>query len=100
MPQLSFEQAEQLVQGNHWDPLSILGPHPASLSGSNGCAIRCFLPDAKDVVVLIDAREQPPIPMTRIHEAGLFEAFCPRSNEQLSYRLRITDCSGQVREQH
>jgi 1,4-alpha-glucan branching enzyme len=97
---LSFEQVEQLVQGNHWDPLSILGPHPVSLSGSDGIAIRCFLPDAKDVAVLLDGATQPAIPMTRIHDAGLFEALCPRISDRPSYRLYITDCWGRVREQH
>ena len=100
MSQLSLEQAEQLVNGDHWDPLSILGPHPASTSGSNGFAIRCFLPGAQDVAVLIDAQTQPAIPMKRIHDAGLFEAVCPRITDTFSYRLRITDYWGQVREQH
>jgi 1,4-alpha-glucan branching enzyme len=99
-PQLSLEQVDQLVHGNHWDPLSILGPHPASLSGSTGFAIRCFLPDAQDVEVLIEGQKQPAIPMKRIHDAGLFEILCPGVGEKLSYRLRITDYSGRVREQH
>jgi 1,4-alpha-glucan branching enzyme len=100
MPELSYDQADLLVHGNHWDPLSILGPHPVSQSGSNGFAIRCFLPDAKEVAVVLDAHTQPAIPMTRVHDAGLFEALCPRIADRLSYRLRITDYWGQVREQH
>ena len=100
MSELSFEQADQLVQGHHWDPLSILGPHPSSTSRSDGVTIRCFLPDAKDVAVLIEPNNQRPIPMKRIHEAGLFETICPGRAEKLSYRLRITDYSGRVREQH
>ncbi len=100
MPEISFEQADQLVQGHHWDPLSILGPHPSSASGSNGFAIRCFLPEAKDVTVLIGSKDQPSIPMTRIHDAGLFEAQCSLKVERPFYRLRITDYSGQVSERH
>jgi len=100
MSQLPFEQAEQLVKGDHWDPLSILGLHLASTSGFNGFAIRCFLPDAQDVAVLIDTQTQPAIPMKRIHDAGLFEAVCPCTADTLSYRLRITNYWGQVREQH
>jgi 1,4-alpha-glucan branching enzyme len=100
MPKLSLKQADQLVQGHHWDPLSILGPHPASATDSNGVAIRCFLPEAKEVAVLIGSKDQPPIPMTRIHDAGLFEALCPRMAERIFYRLRITDYSGKIREQH
>ena len=100
MRKVSFEQAEQLVQGHHWDPLAILGPHPFSTANSTGFTIRCFLPDAKDVAVLIEADSQRPVPMKRIHDAGLFEAICPRIAETLSYRLRITDYSGQVSEQH
>ena len=100
MPKLSLEQADQLVQGHHWDPLSILGPHPSSTTDSKGVAIRCFLPEAKEVAVLLGPKDQPPIPMTRIHDAGLFEVLCPLKVERPSYRLRITDYSGQVREQH
>ena len=100
MSQLPFEQAEQLVKGDHWDPLSILGLHLASTSGFNGFAIRCFLPDAQDVAVLIDTQTQPAIPMKRIHDAGLFEAVCPCTADTLSYRLRITNYWGQVRELH
>ena len=100
MPKLSFEQADQLVQGHHWDPLSILGPHPSSAAESNGVAIRCFLPEAKEVAVLLGPKDQPPIPMTRIHDAGLFEVLCPLKVERPSYRLRITDYSGRIREQH
>jgi 1,4-alpha-glucan branching enzyme len=100
MRELSLEQADQLVQGYHWDPLSILGPHPSSAADSKGVAIRCFLPEAKEVAVLLGPKDQPPIPMTRIHDAGLFEVLCPLKVERPSYRLRITDYSGQVRELH
>src|SRR5215472_13301025 len=100
MSQLPFEQAEQLVKGDHWDPLSILGLHPASTSGFDGFTIRCFLPDAQDVAVLIDTQTQPATPMKRIHDAGLFEAVCPCTADTLSYRLRITNYWGQVRELH
>src|SRR5262245_1703149 len=103
MPKLSFEQAEQLVQGHHWDPLSILGPHPATTSDpkeTNGLAIRCFLPEAKEVAVVLDAKDFKPVPMRRIHKAGLFEALCPTNAAGTSYRLRITDHAGHVSERH
>lgn len=77
MSGLSLAQLEQLVQGDHWDPLAILGPHPTDQSESPTVAIRCFLPEAKEAALLLSENDRSPIPMTRLHQAGLFEAIVP-----------------------
>ena len=77
MSDLPLDQLEQLVQGHHWDPLAILGAHPMAQGSSPTVAIRCFLPEANDVALLLSERGRQPIPMTRLHEAGLFEATVP-----------------------
>lgn len=49
MSGLSFDQLEQPVQGHHWDPLVIVGPHPITQGTSSAVVTRCFLPEASDV---------------------------------------------------
>ncbi len=63
MSGLSLDQLEQLVQGHHWDPLAILGAHPMAKGNSPAVAIRCFLPEANDVALLLSAQSPQPIPM-------------------------------------
>jgi 1,4-alpha-glucan branching enzyme len=91
---------DQLVQGHHWDPLAILGVHPMAQGSSPTVAIRCFLPEAKNVAVLLGEQDRQPIPMNRLHEAGLFEVIVPGPLGTGLYRLRITNHEGQVSERH
>ncbi|MCX5723834.1 MAG: 1,4-alpha-glucan branching protein GlgB [Nitrospirae bacterium] len=100
MSDLSLDQLEQLVQGHHWDPLAILGAHPIAQGSSPAVAVRCFVPEANHVALLLSKRESQPIPMTRLHETGLFEATVPGSLETAPYRLRITDDAGQIVERY
>ena len=58
MSDLPRDQLEQLVQGHLWDPLAILGAHPITQGGSPTAAIRCFLPEAKDVALLFSEQGQ------------------------------------------
>lgn len=100
MSGLSLDQLEQLIQGHHWDPLSILGPHPTVQGNSQTVAVRCFLPEAIDVALLLEGQDRQPIPMARAHTAGVFEAIVPGPLGPVPYRLRITDRAGQVSERH
>ena len=100
MSGLSLEQLERLIQGRHWDPLAILGPHPINQVESSAVAIRCFLPEAKEAALLLSESGRPPLPMTRLHEAGLFEAIVPGPLGAAPYRLLITDQAGQTLERH
>ena len=100
MSDLPLDQLEQLVLGHHWDPLAILGAHPIVQGGLPTIAVRCFLPEANDVCLLLSERDQRPIPMTRLHDAGLFEAVVSGPLGTSPYRLRVTDHAGQVSERH
>jgi 1,4-alpha-glucan branching enzyme len=91
---------DQLVQGRHWDPLAVLGAHPMAQGSSPTVAIRCFVPEATKVALLLNGQDQHPIPMTRLHEAGLFEAIVPKPLGTSPYRLRVTNHEGQVSERH
>ena len=99
MQTVSLEHIDQLVRGTHWDPRAILGPHPAAGS-SEETTIRCFLPEARDVAIVLGGSDRPAIGMARIHDAGLFEALLPGPLSATPYRLRLTDHAGQVSERH
>src|SRR5262249_7560672 len=100
MSPLPLDQLEQLVQGHHWDPLAFLGAHPMAQNGSPAVAVRCFLPEANDVSLLLNERDRQLIPMTRLHNAGLFEAIVPGPLGGKPYRLHITNHGGQVSERY
>ena len=100
MSGVPLDQLEQLIQGHHWNPLAILGAHPTAQESSPTVAIRCFLPEANDVALLLTEQGRQPIPMTRLHEAGLFEAIVQGPLGTSPYRLQITNHAGQVSERH
>lgn len=97
MAKLSTDQVEQLVQGVHWDPLALLGRHPAN---DGSVTIRCFLPQAVAVSVHFEDAVREAVTMTRVHDAGLFEATVPGSQSHRPYRLRMTDHTGRITESH
>ena len=100
MSDLPLEQLELLVQGHHWAPHVILGAHPVDQGDASTVAIRCFFPEAKDVVLLLCEQGRRSIPMIRLHHAGLFEARVQESLVTHPYRLRITDYAGQISERY
>jgi 1,4-alpha-glucan branching enzyme len=97
MGKLPPDQIEQLVQGGHWDPLALLGRHPAQ---DGSVAIRCFLPQASTVSLHFEDAAREAVTMTRVHDAGLFEATLSGSYARRPYRLRITDLTGRISESH
>ncbi|MBI5410602.1 MAG: 1,4-alpha-glucan branching protein GlgB [Nitrospirae bacterium] len=94
------EHVERLVKAEHWDPFVLLGPHPVVRNGAPATVVRTFLPEARSVGLLLEGGEGEPIPMTSIHEAGLFEATMPASGEQIRYKLRATERGGRVTDRH
>ena len=100
MSNLPRQQIEQLVKGHHWDPLSVLGPHTIQQNGTAGIVIRCFLPEAKEASVCLDSAEQPAVPMTRVHDSGLFEAVLREALPRSHYRVRLVDYAGGVSERY
>ncbi len=98
---------DHLIGGTHWNPRSILGPHRVTIDGKSSSVIRAWLPHATTAAVILAPADHPnypgdssaPLsqsvhPMTRVHEAGLFEVVVPIRHEIGPYRLQITDESG------
>lgn len=83
------EEVERLLAGNHSNPHSILGAHPATLNGRHGAIVRTLAVGATRVeCVLPDGRA---VPLTR-HGRGLsdlYAGFVVGAVLPLDYRLRF-----------
>ncbi len=89
------EDLELLVDGRHWDPFSVLGPHVVELGGKKALAIRAILPLAARAFLLArDDRKNPIKEMKRLHPAGVFEAVFPDTSERFPYGIEIVDREG------
>jgi 1,4-alpha-glucan branching enzyme len=76
-------ELDQLVDGRHADPHSLLGAHPQN----GGVVVRAFRPAAERVTVKPDRGK--PIEAELIHPAGVFEAKVPRRKAPLRYELEV-----------
>jgi 1,4-alpha-glucan branching enzyme len=74
---------DALAGARHPDPFSVLGPH----ADSGGVRIRSIHPHAEQVAVVVAGRD--PLPMDKVHPAGIFQLTLPRETPSLDYRLRV-----------
>jgi 1,4-alpha-glucan branching enzyme len=75
---------EALARGEHGDPFAVLGLH----RGIDGATICAFVPEA-NAVDAFSVRTGDGVPLTRLHDAGVFGADVPEGFPH-DYRLRIT----------
>ena len=78
---------EALVQARHGEPFAVLGPHQSA----EGCSLRVFLPDAREVEVIEAASERVIATLARVHTDGFFVGLIPND---VAYRLRIDTGAG------
>jgi 1,4-alpha-glucan branching enzyme len=97
---LKTEDLEHLIAGTHWNPRALLGPHPGMVDGKPCLIIRAWLPYAAQVDVMPKTPSGSLLPMTRLHEAGLFEVGLPPGTEVPLYRLKVTHHDGTIVETH
>src|SRR3954463_142363 len=77
-------ELDQLVNGRHADPHSLLGAHPRN----GGVVVRAFRPSAEGVTVKpLDGSAA--VDATLVHPAGLFEAEVPKGELPLAYELEV-----------
>lgn len=95
-----LEGIDRLVKAEHGNPRELLGPHPTSLNSTPAIVVRHYAPEARSASVIPDLPGSKPVPMTRVHEAGLFEALLPHESGSMLYRIRVTDCDGVESERH
>ncbi|MEA2387067.1 MAG: 1,4-alpha-glucan branching enzyme, partial [Thermoleophilaceae bacterium] len=74
---------DQLVDGRHADPHSILGAHPQN----GGVVVRTFRPSAERVVVRPEKGK--PVDAEQVHPGGVFEAKVPKASLPLRYELEV-----------
>jgi 1,4-alpha-glucan branching enzyme len=98
--QIPTDDLARLVEGTHWNPGAILGPHAVEAAGQSRLAIRAWFPDAYVAEILTGAAAQPSVAMTRVHDAGLFQGLAPADTQRHGYRLRVTHGDGSVTERH
>jgi 1,4-alpha-glucan branching enzyme len=82
---------DAIARGVHNDPFSLLGPH-AHATDATRTILRAFQPNAAGVCVIGTAAT--PIPMTRLHPQGVFEAIVASADIAGGYRLRVTQADG------
>ncbi|MCP9439696.1 MAG: 1,4-alpha-glucan branching protein GlgB [Nitrospira sp.] len=101
-PTLHLEQddLDRLIAGTHWNPRALLGPHHCMIDGQRCLLIRAWFPHAEQVAVIAAPASQSPIPMTRRHDAGLFEVVVPENTMPPLYRFRIERDDGTITEVH
>ena len=95
-PTAAPEAIAAIVGAYHGAPFDVLGIHPITREGRPALAIRAFLPQAKEAVVLRPGGEA--LPMARVHPQGFFEAVALGESEAFAYRLRITTTEGRIYE--
>jgi 1,4-alpha-glucan branching enzyme len=85
---ITREEAQAIVAGDHPDPFAFLGPHE---SGER-IVVRAFLPEARSVSVLDTGSAETLTSLERVHEAGLFAGSVDR-RRRFPYHL-IVDWGG------
>ncbi|MGC9269653.1 1,4-alpha-glucan branching protein GlgB [Acidiphilium sp.] len=81
MPRLDDSGLDALANATHDDPFAWLGPH----DGDGGVVVTTIQPGAVKVD-LVTSPDVPPVPMTRIHPAGIFQGILSAARR---YNLRI-----------
>src|SRR5690242_11467342 len=77
-----------LVEGEDGDAFAVLGRHRVQTPLGAAVAVRAMMPGAAAVRVLPAGAS--PIPMKRLHPAGLLEIVLPDRREPFAYRLEVT----------
>ena len=89
-PRLATEDAVRLRAGEHPEPHSVLGVHPATADGLAGLVVRAWHPDAVACSCVLEGGAELPLEA----DAGLFSAFLPGETLPFRYRLRFRFADG------
>ena len=87
-PTASESDIEALLGARHWNPFSVLGPHPIVSNGETLLSVRVVLPGASKVWVLPRGSSDA-IPAVKVHPGGFFEAILGPVGLDFRYRLRV-----------
>ena len=96
LPAVNHADLDRLLRGDHTDPHSILGAHPATIGGVSGVIVRALIPGAERVECLLD---DDSVVLLQREASGLTDlhgAFVPGASLPLGYRLRFHYAGGGV----
>ncbi|HEY5615180.1 MAG TPA: 1,4-alpha-glucan branching enzyme, partial [Bacteroidota bacterium] len=65
----------RITSVEHHDPFQVLGAHVVSVEGKNVVAVRAFLPDASEAVVIEEHNGKREFPMHKVSDDGFFESL-------------------------
>ena len=95
--QLLRRKFQTLLKSTCSNPFELLGMRVVSdENGRESVLVRAMLPGAEEAFVY-DATRRKRHPMTRLHDAGLFEAHFARRRAPFAYQLEWLDKQGQTR---
>src|SRR5688500_4412349 len=86
LPPFDAVQLARLIGGEHSDPHSLLGAHPATVDGANGAVVRVMHPDAASAECLVEGGTT--VAMQQVAH-GVFSCFVPGATVPLKYRVRF-----------
>jgi len=93
-PPFSRADVERLLRGEHSDPHSILGVHPARVSDEAGVIVRAMMPHVASVECVIEDGRVVPLERQADGLSDLFAGFIPGATLPLQYQLRFTFVDG------
>jgi 1,4-alpha-glucan branching enzyme len=85
---------DRLLRGEHSDPHSILGAHPARESGETGVVVRAMMPHLAGVDCMLDDGRAVPLTRKASGLSDLFAGFVAGATLPLRYELRFTFVDG------
>ena len=90
-------ELDALLHARHAAPHAVLGMHPCVKGGQRGLVVRALVREAARCAV-VDTGRREAWAMTRLDEAGMFEAFIPRRRKVFRYQLRVQTQGGELRQ--
>ncbi len=88
------EEIRRIITVDHHDPFQVLGAHVVNVDGKNVVAVRAFLPDVQEAVVVDERNGCREYPMEKIDASGFFESLIFDWHDVLPYRLKKKYASG------
>ncbi len=93
-PEILPDMAPYLFhQGTNYHTEDYLGAHATA----GGTVFRVWAPNAAEVSLVSDATGwEQGLPLSRVTDAGVWECFCPNTQDGMPYKFRITTHDGRV----
>ncbi|MCX5904202.1 MAG: 1,4-alpha-glucan branching protein GlgB [Proteobacteria bacterium] len=100
MKKVHPDYIKKIIAAEHHDPFSVLGMHEAESGGKRALVVRAFLPEADKAFVVAGGQPPEEIPMSKIHDSGLFECLIKNKSTFFPYTIRTIASSGSTKILH